>query len=139
MRERRRMRERPMMRERCASDGARVGERAMLAYPGCGRAGASHRCPAGPSRTDTSVALKDYLRISTLSERDLTTLLDLSEEVKAQPHRYADLLRDEVVAMSFTKPSTRTRVSFTVAISRLGATPEMLGAGDLQQIGRAHV
>ena len=81
------------------------------------------------------MALKDYLRISTLSERDLATLLDLSEEVKAEPHRYADLLRDEVVAMSFTKPSTRTRVSFTVAISRLGATPEMLGANDLQ-LGR---
>ena len=76
----------------------------MLASPGRGRAGASHRCPAGPSRTDTAVALKDYLRISTLSESDLTMLLDLSEELKAQPHRHADLLRDEVVAMSFTKP-----------------------------------
>ena len=81
------------------------------------------------------MALKDYLRISALSRHDLELLLDLSAELKDHPHRYAGLLRNEVVAMDFTKPSTRTRVSFTVAISRLGGTPEMLGPADLQ-LGR---
>ncbi len=81
------------------------------------------------------MALKDYLRISALSRHDLELLLDLSAELKDNPHRYAGLLRNEVVAMDFTKPSTRTRVSFTVAISRLGGTPEMLGPADLQ-LGR---
>ncbi len=91
--------------------------------------------PAGQAQDGYAVALKDYLRISALSRRDLSLLLDLSEELKRDPHRYSGLLRNEVVAMDFTKPSTRTRVSFTVAISRLGGTPEMLGPADLQ-LGR---
>ncbi len=91
--------------------------------------------PAGQPLDGHAVALKDYLRISHLSRRDIELLLDLSGEVKGDPHRYSGLLRNEVVAMYFSKPSTRTRVSFTVAIARLGGTPEMLGAADLQ-LGR---
>jgi len=91
--------------------------------------------PAGQPQDGHAVALKDYLRISHLSRRDIERLLDLSDEVKHDPHRYSGLLRNEVVAMDFTKPSTRTRVSFTVAIARLGGTPEMLGPADLQ-LGR---
>jgi ornithine carbamoyltransferase len=79
--------------------------------------------------------LKDYLRVSQLSRKDLTRLLDLSERLKRHPHDQSDLLRDEVVCLYFSKPSTRTRVSFTVAVTRLGGVPEMLGAGDLQ-LGR---
>jgi ornithine carbamoyltransferase len=79
--------------------------------------------------------LKDYLRVSQLSRKDLTRLLDLAERLKRHPHDQADLLRDEVVCLYFAKPSTRTRVSFTVAVTRLGGVPEMLGAGDLQ-LGR---
>ena len=91
--------------------------------------------PAGQPQDGHAVALKDYLRISHLSRRDIERLLDLSEEVKHDPHRYSGLVRNEAVAMYFAKPSTRTRVSFTVAIARLGGTPEMLGATDLQ-LGR---
>jgi ornithine carbamoyltransferase len=79
--------------------------------------------------------LKDYLRVSQLSRKDLTRVLDLSERMKRHPHDQSDLLRDEVVCLYFSKPSTRTRVSFTVAVTRLGGVPEMLGAGDLQ-LGR---
>ena len=79
--------------------------------------------------------LKDYLRVSQLTPKDLTRLLDLSSRLKRHPHDRGDLLRDEVVCLYFAKPSTRTRVSFTVAVARLGGHPEMLGANDLQ-LGR---
>jgi ornithine carbamoyltransferase len=82
-----------------------------------------------------SLALKDYLRVSQLTPKDLRLLLDLSVELKRRPHDRRKLLRNEVVTLYFSKPSTRTRVSFTVAVARLGGIPEMLGSNDLQ-LGR---
>jgi ornithine carbamoyltransferase len=79
--------------------------------------------------------LKDYLRVSHLTRKDLTRLLDLSERLQRHPHEQDGLLRDEVACLYFSKPSTRTRVSFTVAVARLGGIPEMLGPSDLQ-LGR---
>jgi ornithine carbamoyltransferase len=79
--------------------------------------------------------LKDYLRVSQLTRKDLTRLLDLAERLKRRPHDQDGLLHDEVVCLYFAKPSTRTRVSFTVAVTRLGGVPEMLGSSDLQ-LGR---
>jgi ornithine carbamoyltransferase len=79
--------------------------------------------------------LDDYLRVSDLTPGDLDLLMDLSLDLKCRPHAMRTLLDGEVVALYFAKPSTRTRVSFTVAVTRLGGTPEALGANDLQ-LGR---
>jgi ornithine carbamoyltransferase len=81
------------------------------------------------------MALKDLLRTSDLTAEDLTTLLDLAASLKADPHSRRDLLRSETVAMYFSKPSTRTRLSFGTAIARLGGVPQVLGFSDLQ-LGR---
>ncbi len=44
-------------------------------------------------------------------------------------------LADQVIALIFERPSTRTRVSFQSGIARLGGTPMVLSSGDLQ-LGR---
>lgn len=79
--------------------------------------------------------MKDFLRTADLAAEDLDTLLDLSAHFKATPHAQASLLRHETVALYFNKPSTRTRLSFATAVTRLGGTPQILGPGDLQ-LGR---
>lgn len=79
--------------------------------------------------------MKDFLRIADLSPNDLDTLLELSEQVCADPHRHAELLEGETVITYFAKPSTRTRLSFGSAIAHLGGTPEVVGPNDLQ-LGR---
>ncbi|MCK6593122.1 MAG: ornithine carbamoyltransferase [Polyangiaceae bacterium] len=79
--------------------------------------------------------LKDLLRTSDLSASDLTALLDRSAELKRAPHSRRDLLKGEAVVMYFSKPSTRTRISFEVAIARLGGLPVTVAATDLQ-LGR---
>ncbi len=79
--------------------------------------------------------LRDYLRVSDLTPDDLVRLLDLATALETEPHALHTLLEDEIVALYFAKPSTRTRVSFAVAIRRLGGVPEPLGANDLQ-LGR---
>jgi ornithine carbamoyltransferase len=79
--------------------------------------------------------VRSFTRVSDLTPAALSELLDLAEEVKADPTLYQDALRGETVACIFEKPSTRTRVSFAAAIARLGATPVALSPQELQ-IGR---
>ena len=76
--------------------------------------------------------LLNYLRVSDLSAADLDLLLDLAAAIERDPCRDDTMLEDEVVGLYFAKPSTRTRISFAVAIRRLGGIPEPLGPHDLQ-------
>ena len=79
---------------------------------------------------------RDFLSIDDVSEGELKALLDLSAKVKATTEDYAERLRGKAVAMVFEKPSTRTRVSFEVAISSAGGHPVPLSSGELQ-LGRS--
>ena len=78
---------------------------------------------------------RDFLSVDDLTPDELAGLLDLSAKVKAQPGDVAAGLRGRAVAMIFEKPSTRTRVSFEVAISSSGGHPVVLSSAELQ-LGR---
>src|SRR5438552_10419364 len=78
---------------------------------------------------------RDFLSIDDLSPEELEHLLERSAKVKASPSDYADRLAGMAVAMIFEKPSTRTRVSFEVAISSTGGHPLALSSAELQ-LGR---
>jgi ornithine carbamoyltransferase len=75
------------------------------------------------------------LRIADLQPLELSRLLDLAAEMKAEPHGWHDALAGESVACYFSKPSTRTRISFEAAVHRLGGLPIMLRPDELQ-LGR---
>jgi ornithine carbamoyltransferase len=64
-----------------------------------------------------------------LSAVETGRLLDLATAVKKNPGAYAAKLAGKSVAMIFSKPSTRTRVSFEVGLRQLGANPLFLSAG----------
>ena len=55
-----------------------------------------------------------------LSSQQLTNLVDLGIEVKRNPKKYAAALEEKSLALIFQKTSTRTRVSFEVAMTQLG-------------------
>jgi len=79
--------------------------------------------------------MKDFLMTAELTGKDFLYLLDLAADLKNNPYKYNKELANETIALYFTKPSTRTRISFETAIARLGATPIMLNSTDLQ-LGR---
>jgi ornithine carbamoyltransferase len=79
--------------------------------------------------------MKDLLRTSDLARADLVYLLGRSRKFKASPRQRAGTLEHETVCLYFNKPSTRTRISFETAVTRLGGVPVTLGPGDLQ-LGR---
>ncbi len=79
--------------------------------------------------------VRHFLSIDDLDVQELSSLLDRSSAVKASPRDVADRLAGTAVAMIFEKPSTRTRVSFEVAVSSTGGHPLALSSAELQ-LGR---
>ena len=81
-----------------------------------------------------------FLSVDDLDAATFGALLDRAAALKAAragPHSRwkAPALAGRSIGMIFEKPSTRTRISFEVAIAELGATPLVLNASDLQ-LGR---
>ncbi|RLF54852.1 MAG: ornithine carbamoyltransferase [Thermoplasmata archaeon] len=68
-------------------------------------------------------------------EDDLMEFLELARRVKEEPARYSKALEGKSLGMIFEKPSTRTRVSFEVAMTQLGGHGLYLSTRDLQ-LGR---
>jgi ornithine carbamoyltransferase len=79
--------------------------------------------------------MKDLLRIADLSPKDLERLIYAGDAVRREPHWHASLLRGDTVVLYFAKPSTRTRLSFASAVTRLGGVPQVVGPAELQ-LGR---
>src|SRR4030042_1310805 len=61
---------------------------------------------------------RSLVSIDDFSKKEIIDILDLAEEFEKQPVR--KLLEGKVIATLFFEPSTRTRLSFEIAISRLG-------------------
>ncbi len=64
---------------------------------------------------------------------DLMEILELAEDMKKNGHD--ELLKNKSLAMIFEKPSTRTRLSFEVAMTQLGGHAIFLSPRDMQ-LGR---
>ncbi len=61
---------------------------------------------------------KSLVSINDFSKEEIVRILDLAVEFEENPVQ--DILKDYVIATLFFEPSTRTRLSFETAISRLG-------------------
>jgi ornithine carbamoyltransferase len=78
---------------------------------------------------------RDYLSVDDLSVEELARVLDLAARMKADRALHAEALAGKAVALTFEKPSTRTRVSFEVGVGQLGGHALILSSSDLQ-LGR---
>lgn len=78
---------------------------------------------------------KDLLAISDLTIEQVEELFALVADMKRNKAKYEQSCRGRVLGMLFRKPSTRTRVSFEMAIHQLGGKG-MLFRPDELQLGR---
>lgn len=80
---------------------------------------------------------RHFLRISDISKKELNSLFKRASKLKAEKKsgRMRASLRGKSIGLVFEKLSTRTRVSFEVAINDLGANSLYLNPNDLQ-LGR---
>lgn len=74
---------------------------------------------------------RNFMGLRDFSSAELEALLDLSVEMKSgrDRHRYLD---SRCVGLLFTIPSTRTRISFQVAVRHLGGNADAYSPTDLQ-------
>ena len=68
----------------------------------------------------TVAIAKDLLTGAEWSPADTRDLLQRTAQIKANPARYANVLRNKHIALIFEKPSLRTRVTFEVGIQSMG-------------------
>jgi ornithine carbamoyltransferase len=78
---------------------------------------------------------RHFLDLIDISARELRGMLASGLAMKARPRTGAHVLEGKTLAMIFDKPSTRTRVSFDVAMRQLGGGAIML-TGQEMQLGR---
>ncbi|MGY3122844.1 aspartate carbamoyltransferase catalytic subunit [Bradyrhizobium sp. S3.14.4] len=80
---------------------------------------------------------KHFLDINELPLSELKSMLAASSAMKAKQkaHQPVKPLEGKTLAMIFERPSTRTRVSFDVAMRQLGGEPIMLTGAEMQ-LGR---
>ncbi len=77
---------------------------------------------------------KSILSIQDLSYEEIWQIFELSASLKIKQlsNQSHTLLKGKTLGMIFSKPSTRTRVSFEVGMYQLGGTALYLGPNDLQ-------
>jgi len=77
---------------------------------------------------------KNFLNLKDLSKKDLEKIIENSISLKGSSVN-TELLNGKYISLIFEKSSTRTRVSFEVAMNQLGGKASFLSVGDLQ-LGR---
>ncbi|MFH1544779.1 MAG: ornithine carbamoyltransferase [archaeon] len=64
--------------------------------------------------------MKHFLSLKELKPKEMEFLIEKGIEIKKNPEKYFDALKDKTLLMIFEKPSLRTRVSFEVGMTQLG-------------------
>ena len=85
--------------------------------------------------TQLRTTTRHFLRDDDLSPDQQTAVLDLADRMKADRFGWQPLAGPRSVAVVFDKPSTRTRVSFSVGVAELGGYPLVIDAQSTQ-LGR---
>jgi len=85
---------------------------------------------AFPESRGWAVELRHFLKITDLSQADFDAVLTQAAAWKRNPR--GGVLQGKTVALIFGKPSTRTRVSFSVGVHQLGGMPLYLSEQELQ-------
>lgn len=78
---------------------------------------------------------RHFLRDDDLSQAEQAEVLQLGLDLRADRFAHTPLAGPRAVAVLFDKPSTRTRVSFSVGIAELGGYPLVMDSGS-SQLGR---
>ena len=65
---------------------------------------------------------RDVISVRDFTRQELDFIFDSTESIEREPGRVSDSLKEELVALLFFEPSTRTYSTFEIAAKRLGCT-----------------
>ena len=72
---------------------------------------------------------RDFLKVADFSPAEIQTVLDLAGQLKGER---STKLAGQTLGLVFIQPSTRTRISFSAAMTQLGGVPLSLRGDELQ-------
>ena len=72
--------------------------------------------------------IKNVINITDLTKDEIDHLIEIADDIVANPEEYNEICRHKKLATLFFEPSTRTRLSFTAAMMELGG--DVLGFDD---------
>ena len=72
--------------------------------------------------------IRTLINITDFSVEEIDHLIEVADDIIAQPEKYQDICAHKKLATLFFEPSTRTRLSFTAAMMELGGN--VLGFDD---------
>src|SRR5450755_4658442 len=73
-----------------------------------------------PLKTLPRIGASDFVRDLDLSQDELLAMLDVTQQMKANPARFSQILQGKNITLLFEKPSLRTRITFELAMKQLG-------------------
>ena len=76
--------------------------------------------------------MKDFISVNDITTNEFEEILSLAQDIKNNPEKYKDRLKDKILAMIFEKPSLRTRVTFEAGMIQLGGEAIYLSPSDIQ-------
>ena len=76
--------------------------------------------------------VRHFRRDDDITPAEQAQIIDVAIAMKADPYAHKPLAGPKSVALIFDKPSTRTRVSFSVGVADLGGNPLIIQAGESQ-------
>ena len=76
--------------------------------------------------------VRHFRRDDDITPAEQAQIIDRAVAMKADPYAHKPLAGPKSVALVFDKPSTRTRVSFSVGVADLGGNPLIIQAGESQ-------
>jgi ornithine carbamoyltransferase len=74
---------------------------------------------------------RHFLALDAISREELRNLLQLAQMIKLNPRAFSSACSGQTLAMVFTKPSLRTRVSFQTGMFQLGGQAIYLAPSDI--------
>src|SRR5262249_29519999 len=75
-----------------------------------------------PLPKEQPLPLKDLISIHDLTPKEIRQIFTTTADLKAHPRNYCDALAGRSVALIFEKPSLRTRVTFDLGATQMGAS-----------------
>lgn len=83
--------------------------------------------------------IRHFLIDTDLSYKEQKDIFSLAKKIKKNKFKYRPYEGPQTVALIFDNPSTRTRVSFSVAISQLGGNPLQINKKETQMSRRENI
>ena len=84
--------------------------------------------------------IKHFINIDNYNEPELRYILNFAKKIKTNQNKYSNLFTNKSLGMIFEKQSTRTRISFSIGMKKLGGNvlelnSKQIGFGTRESIG----